>query len=101
MAAPQEEFVIYTDMVGDLFHYGHMRFIQQVRKAAQELFPHQRIHIIVGVTADVHLQEYKRKRRGSETNIHILNPIKRSKISKISCFVAVYGDTAWCNVYTK
>ena len=52
---------VYLDMVGDLFHYGHMRFIQQVRKAAQELFPHQRIHIIVGVTADVHLQEYKRK----------------------------------------
>ena len=48
-------------MVGDLFHYGHMRFLQKVRSSAQIQFPNHTIRIIVGVTADIHLAAYKRQ----------------------------------------
>jgi cytidyltransferase-like protein len=52
---------VYVDMVGDLFHYGHMRFIKQVRQSAETIFPSSRIEIVVGITADKYLADYKRK----------------------------------------
>ena len=53
---------IYVDMVGDLFHYGHMRFLRKVRTVAEEQFPEATtIKIIVGITADKYLQSYKRQ----------------------------------------
>jgi cytidyltransferase-like protein len=48
-------------MVGDLFHYGHMRFLKQVRKHAQKKFPNNEIQIVVGITADKYLLDYKRQ----------------------------------------
>ena len=45
---------IYTDMCGDLFHFGHVRFL----KNCKALFPNTRL--IVGVHNDVTIQNYKR-----------------------------------------
>ena len=52
---------VYVDMVGDLFHYGHMRFVQKVRSCASSKFPQASIQIVVGITADKYLMAYKRK----------------------------------------
>ena len=35
---------VYTDMVADLFHYGHVEFLRQVAELAD--------HVLVGVVAD-------------------------------------------------
>jgi len=43
---------VYADMVGDLFHYGHVRFLERARKLGDEL--------VVGVHSDETVSEYKR-----------------------------------------
>lgn len=44
--------VIYVDMVGDLFHYGHVRFLKKAKNLGDFL--------IVGVHNDVIVKDYKR-----------------------------------------
>ena len=62
MAAPQEEFVIYTDMVGDLFHCGHVNFLRQCREVATpEEAAGKKVVLIVGIHSDELVDSYKRK----------------------------------------
>jgi cytidyltransferase-like protein len=43
---------VYADMVGDLFHYGHVRFLERARKLGDVL--------VVGVHSDETVADYKR-----------------------------------------
>jgi cytidyltransferase-like protein len=43
---------VYVDMVADLFHYGHVAFLEQARAFGDEL--------IVGVHSDATVESYKR-----------------------------------------
>jgi cytidyltransferase-like protein len=43
---------VYADMVGDLFHYGHVRFLERARTLGDVL--------VVGVHSDETVSEYKR-----------------------------------------
>jgi cytidyltransferase-like protein len=47
--------VVFCNMVGDLFHYGHMKFIEKVRNYFNE-----EIYLIVGLTSDEDAKQYKR-----------------------------------------
>ena len=44
---------VYADMVADLFHYGHMRFLKKARALGD--------YLLVGIHADDLLVSYKRK----------------------------------------
>ena len=44
---------VYVDMVGDLFHYGHMAFLRQARALGD--------YLIVGICSDEDATDYKRK----------------------------------------
>ena len=44
---------VYADMVGDLFHYGHVRFLERARKLGDVL--------VVGVHSDETARAYKRE----------------------------------------
>jgi len=43
----------YVTMVGDLFHYGHVRFLKQAKSRCD--------HLLVGIHADNIVQTYKQK----------------------------------------
>ena len=43
---------VYTDMVGDLFHFGHVNFLRAARALGSEL--------VVGVNSDADVELYKR-----------------------------------------
>ncbi len=45
--------IVYTDMVGDLFHYGHVNALKQSKSFGD--------YLIVGVHNDETVQSYKRK----------------------------------------
>ncbi|AYV75537.1 MAG: hypothetical protein Terrestrivirus2_45 [Terrestrivirus sp.] len=47
--------VVFCNMVADMFHYGHMRFIEKVRATFIEP-----IYIVVGLTSDEDCASYKR-----------------------------------------
>ena len=44
---------VYTDMVGDLFHYGHVEFLERAHKLGTRL--------LVGVVSDKNAEKYKRR----------------------------------------
>jgi cytidyltransferase-like protein len=44
---------VYADMVGDLFHYGHVRFLERARKLGDVL--------VVGIHSDETVAGYKRR----------------------------------------
>ncbi|MBA3604032.1 MAG: LicD family protein [Parachlamydiaceae bacterium] len=54
---------VYANMVGDLFHYGHIEFLKQASKLGN--------HMIVGLVSDEIVSDYKRR--------PILNLIERVK----------------------
>ena len=43
---------VYVDMVADLFHYGHVKFLKQARQFGD--------YLLVGVHSDKAVEEYKR-----------------------------------------
>jgi cytidyltransferase-like protein len=43
---------VYADMVGDLFHYGHVRFLERASKLGDAL--------VIGVHSDETVRDYKR-----------------------------------------
>ena len=45
---------VYADMAADLFHYGHMAFLEQARALGD--------YLLVGVHSDEVLESYKRER---------------------------------------
>jgi len=44
---------VYVDMVADLFHFGHVAFLEQARTYGEEL--------VVGVHSDATVESYKRR----------------------------------------
>ena len=44
---------VYVDMVADLFHFGHIAFLEQARAYGEEL--------VVGVHSDATVESYKRR----------------------------------------
>jgi cytidyltransferase-like protein len=54
------EIRVYVDMVADMFHYGHARFIKNAQAHVQASYPTARIVMIVGITNDACLADYKR-----------------------------------------
>jgi len=47
---------VYLDMVGDLFHIGHINLL----KKAKALFPNEEAFLVVGVHSDEDVASYKR-----------------------------------------
>ena len=45
--------IVYTDIVGDLFHFGHVEFLEKARKLGTRL--------LVGVLSDTEAEKYKRR----------------------------------------
>ena len=45
--------VIYVDMCGDIFHYGHVRFLEKAKELGDVL--------LVGIHSDKTIESYKRK----------------------------------------
>ncbi len=68
---PSREFNVYADMVGDLFHGGHVNFLRQARALACErvadrdgVSPEEadsRVRLIVGLLGDEAAAAYKRR----------------------------------------
>ena len=56
--------VVYVDMVADLFHYGHVAFLQQAKAEGD--------YLIVGIHSDEDVFSYKRK--------PILTMLERAKV---------------------
>ena len=52
---------LYCDMIGDLFHAGHISFLRKVRALGEELGPADEVHLIVGLTNDGEAGPYKRR----------------------------------------
>ena len=57
---------VYCDMTGDLWHAGHMAFIAKAREVGERELEKkgrsgEKVTIVVGITADEHLADYKRK----------------------------------------
>ena len=44
--------VIYVDMCGDIFHYGHVRFLEKAKQLGDIL--------LVGIHSDKTIESYKR-----------------------------------------
>ena len=45
--------IIYGDMCADMFHYGHVRFLEKAKKLGDKL--------IIGIHSDKTIESYKRK----------------------------------------
>lgn len=63
----ESTFRVYTDIVGDLFHGGHVSFLERVREVASEVAhrgPEQgdrpKIEVVVGLMSDAEAASYKR-----------------------------------------
>ena len=53
MSSPQAQMIGYIDMVGDMFHYGHVRQIKAVHDKG--------FKVVVGVHSDAAVETYKRQ----------------------------------------
>jgi cytidyltransferase-like protein len=54
-------FVVYTDMVADLFHAGHVEFLRKARAAGEARAGSAPVHLVVGVVSDDDVASYKRR----------------------------------------
>lgn len=54
-------FVVYVDMVGDLFHAGHVRFLERARALAQERAGGSDVKLVAGLMGDAAATAYKRR----------------------------------------
>jgi cytidyltransferase-like protein len=54
-------FTVYVDMVGDLFHAGHVRFLEQARALAAERAGGGEVRLLAGLMGDDAAAEYKRR----------------------------------------
>jgi cytidyltransferase-like protein len=54
-------FVVYVDMVGDLFHAGHVRFLERARALADERADGTEIKLVAGLMGDEAAAAYKRR----------------------------------------
>ncbi len=53
-------FVVYVDMVADLFHAGHVRFLEQSRALAAERAGGDDVRLVAGLMGDDAAASYKR-----------------------------------------
>jgi cytidyltransferase-like protein len=56
-----DRFVVYVDMVGDLFHAGHVSFLRKARDLATTRAGGRPVHLVVGVMGDEDATRYKRR----------------------------------------
>jgi cytidyltransferase-like protein len=54
-------FTVYVDMVGDLFHAGHVRFLEQARALAAERAGDGDVRLLAGLMGDDAAAGYKRR----------------------------------------
>jgi len=59
--SPNQPIRVYVDMVGDLFHAGHVGFLKTVRNAIRKEFGGENLWMIVGITNDEDVIPYKRQ----------------------------------------
>ena len=91
--------IIYTDIVGDLFHSGHVNFLRLAKQMGSKL--------IVGITSDKDVSKYKRLPIIDENNRKIViescryvdqviencpTPITKEFIDNYSIDIVVHGD---------
>lgn len=57
----ERPFVVYTDMVADLFHAGHVSFLEKVRATAGQRAGDRGVQLVVGVVSDDDVAAYKRR----------------------------------------
>lgn len=56
-----EVFVVYVDMVADLFHAGHIAFLSKARALAETRAGDRHVRLVVGLMADDEAAVYKRR----------------------------------------
>ena len=66
MSTAEEElgrttYTLYADMVGDLFHAGHVAFITKAKRTLKEKYPKAAIRLIIGLVGDEVAAAYKRQ----------------------------------------
>ena len=54
---PKRKLRVYTDMVADMFHLGHVRYLKQCK----ELGPSDTVELVVGIHSDETVESYKRR----------------------------------------
>lgn len=54
-------FVVYVDMVGDLFHAGHVLFLRKARAAGEARAAGRPVRLVVGLMDDDEAERYKRR----------------------------------------
>ncbi|HET8929843.1 MAG TPA: adenylyltransferase/cytidyltransferase family protein, partial [Acidimicrobiales bacterium] len=54
-------FTVYADMVGDLFHSGHVSFLRRARALAESRAGSASVWMIVGLMSDSDASRYKRR----------------------------------------
>lgn len=59
--ANKDTLTLYSDMVGDLFHFGHICFLKKAISVAQDKYPNSKIRVKVGLVGDETAEGYKRK----------------------------------------
>lgn len=68
--------IIYTDMVADLYHYGHSRYLENIYN---KLIENTNNKLYVGIHNDIDVQSYKRK--------PVLNMYQRSQVLKSNKYI--------------
>ena len=54
---PKRKLRVYTDMVADMFHLGHVRYLKQCK----ELGTSDTVELVVGIHSDETVESYKRR----------------------------------------
>lgn len=57
----KELITLYSDMIGDLFHLGHVCFLKIAIALVNKRFPNSKIRVVVGLLSDETAEFYKRR----------------------------------------
>lgn len=68
--------IIYTDMVADLYHYGHLKYLENID---EKLIKNTNNELYVGIHNDIAVESYKRK--------PVLNMYQRSEVLKSNKYI--------------
>jgi cytidyltransferase-like protein len=76
----KNKMILYADMVGDLFHYGHVEFLMQIY-----LHKKKEDKVYIGVHSDAVVESYKRRPiMKMEERIKVLQPVTSDKCPTIT-----------------